>query len=169
MCNSHWNFKPLLWPWNWTQQSNLFTRVYNDLPWTKVDCKRISWLLVTVYPHTEFGCKHISCTENIYTQSSFEPFLWPFTKYSKNACLTKATNIIMVPTRIRFLITPLLSAWHCGPNIGFDVGPGSWCTQYFLSKMKGVQLCLSIFYIYIYIFPPPHPPVRFILFKVFQI
>ena len=28
----------------------------------------------------------------------------------------------MVPTRIRFVVTPLLSAWHCGPKIGF----GSW-------------------------------------------
>ena len=26
----------------------------------------------------------------------------------------------MVLTRIRFLIIPLLSAWHCGPNIGFS-------------------------------------------------
>ena len=24
--NIHYNFKPLLWPWTWTQQSNLFTR-----------------------------------------------------------------------------------------------------------------------------------------------
>ena len=39
--------------------------------------------------------------------------------------LTKATDIIMVPTRIRFLITPLLSAWQCGPNSGFSWG-GGW-------------------------------------------
>ena len=31
-------------------------------------------------------------------------------------CLTKAT------TRIRSLITPLLSAWHCGPKVGFGSG-----------------------------------------------
>ena len=36
----------------------------------------------------------------------------------RNTCLTKSTNIILVPTTIRFLITPLLSAWHCGPTIG---------------------------------------------------
>ena len=30
--------------------------------------------------------------------------------------------MIMVPTRIRFLITPLLSAWHCGTKIGFGSG-----------------------------------------------
>ena len=35
-------------------------------------------------------------------------------------CLTKATNIIMVPTRIRFLIT----AWQCGPKIRFSWGGG---------------------------------------------
>ena len=39
---------------------------------------------------------------------------------SETHVLTKATSIIMVPTRIRFLITPLLSAWHCGPQIGFS-------------------------------------------------
>ena len=37
----------------------------------------------------------------------------------QNTCLTQATNIIMVPTRITFLITPLLSTWLCGPKIGF--------------------------------------------------
>ena len=28
----------------------------------------------------------------------------------------------MAPTRIRFLITPLLSAYYCGPKFGFDSG-----------------------------------------------
>ena len=32
----------------------------------------------------------------------------------------------MVPTRIRFLKTPLLSAWYCGPNIGFGSRGVEW-------------------------------------------
>ena len=38
------------------------------------------WLLLTVYPHTQFGCKNISGTENTgltNIQSSFEPSLSP--------------------------------------------------------------------------------------------
>ena len=67
----------------------------------------------------------------------------------RNTCLTKATNIIMVPTRIRFLITPLLSAWHCGPNIGFASGGGGGgggidaINRLF---MKGVRLSVSVLF-----------------------
>ena len=48
--------------------------------------------------------------------------------------MTKATNIIMVPTRIRILITPLLSAWHCGPKDSLRRESGSLRREYdFLS------------------------------------
>ena len=41
----------------------------------------------------------------------------------RNTCLIKATNIIMVTIRIRFLITPLLSAWHIvGQKSADEVG-----------------------------------------------
>ena len=57
--------------------------------------------------------------------------LW-MQKQTKNTSPSKKLNvkrqqnvIISVPTRIMFLITPLLSAWHCGPNIGFGSGGGN--------------------------------------------
>ena len=53
-----------------------------------------------------------------------------------------ATNTIMVPTRIRFLIIPLLSAWHCGPKIAFSSW-GDWCSN--MIFMKGVELSPTFF------------------------
>ena len=55
----------------------------------------------------------------------------------------------MGPTRIRFVITPLLSAWHCGPNIGFGWGWG-WG--------RGELMCPIGFYEGRRTFYPPPPP-----------
>ena len=52
----------------------------------------------------------------------------------------------MVPTRIRFLITPLLFAWHCGPRIRFGSGGGPDAPNRLF--MKGVRLSVSIFYFF---------------------
>ena len=59
----------------------------------------------------------------------------------------QGNNITMVPTRIRFLDNPLLSAWHCGPEIGFGRG-GHWCTEKVLDERSRIfflslYLCLS--------------------------
>ena len=65
-------------------------------------------------------------------------------------CLTKVTNIIMVPTTIRFLITPLLCAEHCGPKIGFGRGGGGGggvLTHPTGSFMKGGGLSFFFFYL----------------------
>ena len=80
--------------------------------------------------------------------------------------MTKATNIIMVPTRTRFLITPPLSAWHYGPKIGFSsgkgeggagVGGGEWgggAGTHAPNRlfMKGVRLSLSLFLSLLFLF-----------------
>ena len=62
----------------------------------------------------------------------------------------------MVPTRIRFLITPLLSPWHCGPNFGFGSGGSDAPNRLFT---KGVRLSDAPVILF---------SVRFTLFKVFQ-
>ena len=45
-------------------------------------------------------------------------------KISLNVCYKIIRYSLIVPTRIRFLITPLLSAWHYWQNIGFSWGGG---------------------------------------------
>ena len=83
---------------------------------------------------------------------------WSLMSYSgSKTCLTKATNIIMVPTRIRFLITPLLSAWHCGPKIGVGEGVGG-DLMYPTGSLRREYDFLSLHFF-------PH---GFILFKVFR-
>ena len=116
---------------------NLNTKQRNSLQRTvnidsKIVCDQVRTLLF--YFLTECICIEYLCYSTLYIALSM--------------FFRVGTSFNLLRFRIRFLINPLLSAWQCGPNIGFGEGwggGGGGTDAPSRLFMKGIRLSVSPF------------------------